>query len=61
MSCLDYTAKAKRKIKCAVCGKAFTTTHPKKKTCSDECSMLLEQRTLKSAARDTARYNRKRK
>ena len=27
-----------RKVKCAVCGKTFKTTHPSKKTCSVECS-----------------------
>ena len=24
--------------KCCICGKVFTTSHPNKKTCSDECS-----------------------
>ena len=60
MACLDYTAKAKRKIKCVICGKSFITTHPKKKTCSDGRSMLLKERTIKEAEKDLARYNKKR-
>lgn len=60
MSCLDYTIKGKRKLKCSVCGKLFITNHPKKKTCSDGCSMLLKERTIKEAEKDLARYNKKR-
>ena len=34
----SYNTNRKRKVKCVVCGKIFTTSHPCKKTCSDECS-----------------------
>lgn len=55
-----YDNSIKKTKKCVVCNKEFITTHPHKKTCSDGCSMILEQRTLKRSAKDTARYNKKR-
>lgn len=61
MSCLDYTAKNKRKVKCSICGKFFITSHPNKKTCSIECSMRQEEKTFKAANKRTIMYNRKRK
>lgn len=61
MSCLDYTSKGRRKLKCSVCGKVFITNHPKKKTCSLECSMIQEEKTFKAANKRTVMYNRKRK
>ena len=33
-----YNTNKVRKVKCSICGKVFTTTHPSKKTCSVECS-----------------------
>lgn len=56
MSCLDYSIKNKRKTKCPICGKQFFTVHPKKKTCSIECSMILKEKTAKQANEDTKRY-----
>lgn len=61
MSCLDYTAKNKRKVKCSICGKLFITSHPNKKTCSIECSMRQQEITFKRSCKDTTRYNRKSK
>lgn len=56
MSYFNYNSVNKRKIKCSVCGKEFFTTHPKKKTCSIECSSIQEQRTFKQANKDNMRY-----
>ena len=61
MGYFSYDNSIKKTKKCVICGKEFVTTHPHKKTCSDSCSMALEQRTLKRSAKDTARYNRKTK
>lgn len=54
-----YDNAIKKSKKCVICGKEFVTTHPHKKTCSDGCSILLEQRTMKRASKDIMRYNRK--
>ena len=55
-----YDSAIKKTKKCVICGKQFVTTHPNKKTCSDGCSIELESKTMKRAAKDTARYNKKR-
>ena len=60
MGYFSYDNSIKKQRKCSVCGKMFITSHPNKKTCSDGCSIVLEQRTLKRSAKDTARYNKKR-
>lgn len=61
MGYFSYDNSIKKQRKCSVCGKMFITSHPNKKTCSDGCSILQEQKTLKAANKRTAMYNRKRK
>ena len=56
-----YNTTRIRKVKCETCGKYFTTSHPSKKTCSVECSMVLKERTMKQANKDTNRYFGKKK
>ena len=56
MNCFSYDNAVKKKIKCTVCGKEFSTTHPHRKTCSVECSMMQKQRTMKEANKDNNRY-----
>ena len=61
MGYFSYDNAIKKKIKCGVCGKEFTTTHPLKKTCSIECSMIQKEKTMKQANKDTNRYYGKNK
>lgn len=47
---LAYVVEKKRKLKiliktCAICNKEFSTCYPLKKTCSPECSKILEKKS----------------
>lgn len=59
MDYFAYDNSIKKFKKCVICGKEFMTTHPHKKTCSDGCSIVLEQKTMKRSVKDNARYYRK--
>jgi len=61
MGYFSYDNAIKKKIRCSICKKEFITTHPLKKTCSIECSMILKEKTMKQANKDINRYYGKNK
>lgn len=61
MGYFSYSNAIRKTKKCVICGQEFITSHPTKKTCSDSCSLQLEQKTFKEANKRTVMYNRKRK
>lgn len=50
-----YTNKI-RTVKCKTCGKVFKTSHPNKKTCSDECSCGRSQVAVYELKKNNKRY-----
>ena len=53
-----YATTNKRKVKCKVCGKLFTTYHPAQKTCSLECSMQNKADYRKEQVKIHKRYKK---
>lgn len=39
---------AERIIKCVICGRLFTTSHSRQRTCSEECKKELHRRNVES-------------
>lgn len=56
MGFYHFGANKLRKVKCKVCGKTFTTHHPSKCTCSDECSMINKNNYKEVIVENNKRY-----